>query len=213
MIPQVKDIRDELEKTKVRLVQVEKDDEIPKNWTDHQSHHRPMFGITASTNLIRHDGHVQDVEPGNATQRKLHASVGNLDSDIMNMPSVDPVQQSHTHILTVEELRIEILHTQSLLNFLQDQFGPVKEKLAALTMKSEVTYDLLWLLFPRGSEVSFKETHSGLLCAGKVSVFSWLVFYDRLWLRSIRPSDKNKGSLALFSTLIIMAIHFTTGER
>src|SRR2546421_5005017 len=111
MIPQVKAIRDELEKTKVRLVQVEKDDEIPKNWTDHKSHHRPMFGITAS-NVIRHDGHVQDVESGNATQRTFHASVGNLDSDI-DMPGVEPVhslQQSHTPVLTVEELRFEISH-------------------------------------------------------------------------------------------------------
>lgn len=69
----------------------------------------------------------------------------------------------------VEELRLEVQHLESLLEFLDEEYEPMRQKSEELLRNSTVTFDVLWLLFPEGSEVIFKDQNSELKCAGKVN--------------------------------------------
>jgi hypothetical protein len=68
----------------------------------------------------------------------------------------------------LEFLRLGVLHLESLLAFLDKEFQPMKQKMDALMSKNTVTFDILWLLFPEGSEVIFKDVSTDLKRAGKV---------------------------------------------
>lgn len=68
----------------------------------------------------------------------------------------------------LEFLRLGVLHLESLLAFLDKEFQPMKQKMDALMSKNTVTFDILWLLFPEGSEVIFKDLSTDLKRAGKV---------------------------------------------
>lgn len=69
---------------------------------------------------------------------------------------------------TPSKLALEILYLDKLLDFLETKFGPIKQKMDALALGNNITFDLLWCLFPEGREITFKEETSGLTCAGKV---------------------------------------------
>ena len=66
------------------------------------------------------------------------------------------------------KLALEILYLEKLLYFLDTKFGPIKQKMDNLALSNNITFDLLWCLFPEGREITFKEKTSGLTCAGKV---------------------------------------------
>lgn len=68
---------------------------------------------------------------------------------------------------TVGDARIEVRYLKGLIEFLQEEFEFVERKMDAL--KDNITFDLLWRLFPEGSEVVFRDINSGCNCAGKVS--------------------------------------------
>lgn len=75
----------------------------------------------------------------------------------------------HTNHSIVEEaskIRPDIRKLQNLLLILEEDFSPVQEKM--LLLKGKITFDLLWCLFPPGSDIIFKHEDSGLNCGGKV---------------------------------------------
>lgn len=69
----------------------------------------------------------------------------------------------------MQEIRLEVLHLESLLQFLDQEFEPVKQKMDRVLTENKITFDILWLLFPEGSEVIFKDPISDVKCAGKVN--------------------------------------------
>jgi hypothetical protein len=68
-----------------------------------------------------------------------------------------------------EDLCPEVQCLRRLLTFLEKKIEPVKQKM--IQLKDNITFDLLWYLFPVGSEIMFKDENSGLVCAGKVRSF------------------------------------------
>lgn len=68
-----------------------------------------------------------------------------------------------------QELPLEAEHLESLLQFLDKEFQPLQAKMEKLTSENKITFDIIWLLFPEGSELIFKDPVSDLKCAGKVS--------------------------------------------
>jgi len=66
-------------------------------------------------------------------------------------------------------VRLQILHLEKLLEFLDSRFRPMKGKMDELLCREEITFDLLWCLFPEGTEITFKDNNSGLICGGKVN--------------------------------------------
>jgi hypothetical protein len=60
------------------------------------------------------------------------------------------------------------------IGYLDKERALVQEKRALLTAK-KITYELLWFLFPIGSEVAFREPVSGQRRAGKVPSFGLLL--------------------------------------
>jgi hypothetical protein len=75
-------------------------------------------------------------------------------------------------------LQMEVQTFQNFLLFLDEEFSPLKEKVGLL--KGEITFELLWYLFPIGCEVIFKDPDTDLDCAGKVrSPFFSLFPYHR----------------------------------
>lgn len=66
------------------------------------------------------------------------------------------------------DIQLQVLHLRELLSFIDEELEPVQQKMHALSLKDHITFDLLWRLFPEGSDVTFSDPHSGLTCAGKV---------------------------------------------
>ena len=60
---------------------------------------------------------------------------------------------------------------ESLIQCLQEDFGDIKCRTYELFRNKKTAYDLLWCLFPIGSEVIFKDPSSGVNCGGRVSNF------------------------------------------
>jgi hypothetical protein len=67
-----------------------------------------------------------------------------------------------------QDLLVEVEHLESLLQFLDKEFQPLKAKLEKLTTENKITFNIIWLLFPEGSEVIFNDPVSDLKRAGKV---------------------------------------------
>jgi hypothetical protein len=76
---------------------------------------------------------------------------------------------------STSELEAGITELRDLVTALDDEFAPIERKMKALLLTNHITYDLLWRLFPEGSEITFKETDTGLTCAGLVQ-FHFLLF-------------------------------------
>jgi hypothetical protein len=64
---------------------------------------------------------------------------------------------------------LQVAHLRELLSFIDAEIQPVQQKMEALLLKDHITFDLLWRLFPEGSDVTFPDPRSGLTCAGKVT--------------------------------------------
>ena len=84
----------------------------------------------------------------------------NVNTVIPRIPESDP---------SLEELQLEILHLRALLKLVEEEYEPTKERVNRLLVNGKVSFDCLWCIFPDGCEVSFRETVSGRLCAGKVA--------------------------------------------
>lgn len=67
-----------------------------------------------------------------------------------------------------------ITQLEALLTCLQQDFGNMKQRVCQLFQNNKTVYDLLWWLFPIGTEIVFKDPNSGVNCAGRVSVFLFL---------------------------------------
>jgi hypothetical protein len=57
---------------------------------------------------------------------------------------------------------------RNFLQYLDEEFASVEKKITLLT-ENNITYELLWFLFPIGCEVVFTEPQSGRHRSGKVS--------------------------------------------
>lgn len=99
-----------------------------------------------------------------------------MPTDISDSPISDSEDSNIPVTPTESEFHLEVLHLRTLVDFLEEDFKALKEKVDALSLKNDITYDLLWYLFPEGSEVSFHETKSDLICAGKVWLLCFFIF-------------------------------------
>ena len=72
----------------------------------------------------------------------------------------------------VQKARLEVSHLESLLEFLDREFEPAKEKIHTFLTEKKVTFDILWLIFRSGSDVIYKDPLSDVKCAGKVHACS-----------------------------------------
>jgi hypothetical protein len=77
-----------------------------------------------------------------------------------------------------DDLKLQVLHLRDLLSFIDEVLEPVQQKMHALLLKNQITFDLLWRLFPEGSDVTFKDSRSGLISAGKVRFSSSMLTTD-----------------------------------
>ena len=96
-----------------------------------------------------------------------------LDSDTtaVNTPegtSTPKPAEEATEAVTAEVLRLQILHLEKLLKFLEIEFQPTRQKLNDLLANNDIKFNLLWCLFRLGSVITFKDHESGLLMAGEV---------------------------------------------
>ena len=77
-----------------------------------------------------------------------------------------------------DDLKLQVLHLRDLLSFMDEELEAVQQKMHALLLKNQITFDLLWRLFPEGSDVTFTDPRSGLISAGKVRFFSSMLTID-----------------------------------
>lgn len=88
----------------------------------------------------------------------------NNDTQCLHRTSMGSARNEITNI----HLSQEILQLQELISFLKGQFDTVKLKLDTLLNQKKITFDLLWLYFPIGSEILFDDQNTNLDCAGTV---------------------------------------------
>jgi hypothetical protein len=77
-------------------------------------------------------------------------------------------EDSDAAIPTLDSLRLQVLHLQKLMDFLQEEFGPTRKKLNDLLKSHDMKFGLLWCLFRLGSVITFKDYESGFTMAGEV---------------------------------------------
>jgi hypothetical protein len=68
------------------------------------------------------------------------------------------------------EIRIQSLHLQKLIKFVDVEFFAQKQKFEDLVVDNDIRFDLLWLLFPPERHVVFQDRMTGLSMAGEVRV-------------------------------------------
>jgi len=85
------------------------------------------------------------------------------------LPSSTPeTTESETLTITADMLRVQVLHLEKLMKFLESEFGPTRQKLNDLLENNDMKFSLLWCLFRLGSVITFKDYESGLNMAGEV---------------------------------------------
>jgi hypothetical protein len=84
------------------------------------------------------------------------------DSNVESQATISPTQRDN-------DSQLQVLHLRELLSFIDEELQPVQQKMDALLSKDHITFDLLWRLFPEGSDVTFPDPRSGLTSAGKVT--------------------------------------------
>ena len=87
------------------------------------------------------------------------------------------IEDSNSLVPTVESLSQQVLHLQKLLDFLNEEFGPTRQKLNDLLESNDMKFGLLWCLFRLGSVITFKDHESGLSMAGEVRTTSPQLFH------------------------------------
>lgn len=123
-----------------------------------------------------------NIESGTSSLPTTLTNTDSLDSDTtaVNTPLVSntplPGTQSQplpkeppSEPLTSAFLNLQILHLQKLLNYLDTEFAPTKQKMIELLANNDIKFSLLWCLFRLGSVITFKDYQTGLTMAGEVS--------------------------------------------
>ena len=123
-----------------------------------------------------------------AGERATNDDTRNMSQE-RQMPSVETNAQPHNSQgnTNVEQVRLEVLHLESLLQFLDKEYQPVKQKMDALMADNKITFDIVWLLFPEGSELIFADPNTYLKAAGKVYILM------KQFLRKITRSGYHIG--------------------
>jgi len=85
--------------------------------------------------------------------------------------SATETTESDANVLKADVLRVQTLHLQKLLNFLEKEFAPTRQRLNDLLASNDMKFSLLWCLFRLGSVITFKDYDSGLNMAGEVYSF------------------------------------------
>lgn len=84
--------------------------------------------------------------------------------------SADPAPSKDEDVpLTPDVLRLQALHLSKLLNFLETEYSPVRQKLNELLVHNDIKFNLLWCLFRLGSVITFKDHESGIVMAGEIT--------------------------------------------
>lgn len=105
-----------------------------------------------------------------AGERAANSDTRNMSQERQIPPVETNGQVQNALQNNLPQVRLEVLHLESLLQFLDKEYQPVKQKMDTLMANNTSTFDILWLLFPEGSEVIFEEPSTRLKMAGKVYI-------------------------------------------
>jgi len=118
---------------------------------------------------VEGNGQISPSSDGHWPKKSNHSAVNNGDiSEQISGPVTDRYVSMHHDD---PDARVDIEHLEALIGCLQEDFGDIKRRTYELFHKNKTAYDLLWCLFPIGSEVVFKDPNSGVNCAGRVYTF------------------------------------------
>ena len=157
-------VAEELEKETKETIETNNAEEKPEvNTTDMSSSNVPLAnGVDEKVKLVNGDTSVD----GDATAVNTPLGVSTPQPII---PTSSPeTTQCETMPLTADTLRPQVQHLEKLLNFLESEFGPIRQKLNDLLENNDIKFSLLWCLFRLGSVITFRDYESGLNMAGEV---------------------------------------------
>ena len=109
--------------------------------------------------------------------------------------STTPDQAESTLEPTAGDLRLQTQHLQKLLNFLETEFAPTRQKLHDLLENNDMKFGLLWCLFRLGSVITFKDHEAGLTMAGEVYPLLGHSLTVRLQVQIICVEEISKSTL------------------
>lgn len=119
---------------------------------------------------VEGNGQISPLSDEHWPKKSNHSAV--IDGDISEQLS-SPVTDKYVSMDHDDPAaRDDTEQLEALIGCLQEDFGDIKRRTYELFRKNKTAYDLLWCLFPIGSEVVFKDPSSGVNCAGKVRTFS-----------------------------------------
>jgi hypothetical protein len=160
----------ELEKLKIKLNEVEEADK--KKTTSGETDATPATTANGTTDILVKstleelvNGHSNTDEDLTAVNTPQGTSTPALNPPNAQLPTAD---FDDVAPLTPETLRAQTTHLEKLLQFLKNEFAPIRRKFNDLLANSEIQFNLLWLLYRLGNEVTFKDYESGLTMSGEV---------------------------------------------
>jgi hypothetical protein len=124
-------------------------------------------GVHDKAKLVNGDTSVDVDSDSTAVNTPLGSSTP-VPKSAATVPDVTETSESETIVLTADILRLQIVHLEKLLKFLEKEFAPTRQKLNDLLASNDMKFSLLWCLFCLGSVITFKDYESGLNMAGEV---------------------------------------------
>ena len=124
-------------------------------------------GVHDKVKLVNGDASVDIDSDSTAVNTPLGSSTP-VPKPAATVPDVAETTESETVVLTADILRLQTLHLEKLLKFLEKEFAPTRQKLNNLLLSNDMKFSLLWCLFRLGSVITFKDYESGLNMAGEV---------------------------------------------
>jgi hypothetical protein len=152
-----KQLEQELARLRVQLTVVE-EAKPPEN-ANEESQPEPQTSLT--------DSDVEKVKMVNGDSLDSDATAVNTPQGTSTPKPAEEATEA-TETITAETVRLQILHLEKLLKFLEVEFQPTRQKLNDLLASNDIKFNLLWCLFRLGGVITFKDHESGLLMAGEV---------------------------------------------
>jgi len=221
-------LKEELEKLKVKLSIAEEVEKAQKEKEEKEKGEEKKDvkeeNVTTEEKAEEKAAKSETLTNGNIdTKAKLVNGDSSIDNDstAVNTPgsstplpktvSTTPDQTESTLEPTAGDLRLQTQHLQKLLNFLETEFAPTRQKLHDLLENNDMKFGLLWCLFRLGSVVTFKDHEAGLTMAGEVYPPLGYSLTGRLQAQIICVEETNKSTLRCTSgTSTTTVPHSTT---
>ncbi|KAK4049370.1 hypothetical protein OIV83_004102 [Microbotryomycetes sp. JL201] len=121
----------------------------------------------------------------NEESAEVNGELEQADASVLDTVEAQPDDSSQAaeddnqeHAASTDELEVQIDHVQVMLQYLDKEFAPIQSKLDRMLQRSEISYPLLWAIFPAQLDVVTTDDASSEKTSMRVKDWSYSVNRD-----------------------------------